>query len=112
MTVASRSHGGNEAGGLLGEPPGQGEGWDPQAQLGTVQRLPPTRRRGQLPLASLDLPSVPHHHPPALWIRFSQGRTQRTQALSLTRSPLGPRNPSGPLSPLSPCNDKGGQGES
>ena len=59
VTVASRSHGGNKAGGLLGEPPGQGEGWDPQAQLGTVQGLPTTRRRGQLPLASLDLPSIP-----------------------------------------------------
>lgn len=66
MTVASRSHGGNKAGGLLGELPGQGEGWDLQAQLGTVQRLPPTRRRGQLPLASLDLPSIPPPppHPP------------------------------------------------
>lgn len=43
------------------------------------------------------------------WTRFCPGRTQKTQVLSLTRSPLGPRNPSGPLSPLSPCSDKGGQ---
>ena len=76
---------------------------EPQGEQGQGLPLPPGEGSHPRPLDLLFVPL------PSPWTRFCPGRTQRTQVLSLTRSPLGPRNPSGPLSPLSPCSDKGGQ---
>lgn len=85
MTVASRSHRGNKAG-----PPGEatwarGKAFLPRSAL-ALPRGSPTSTGGQPPQASQTccLCASP---PP--WTRFCPGRTQRTQVLSLTRSPLG-----------------------
>lgn len=101
---------GKQGRGLLGKLPGLGgKAFLPRSALALPRGSPYLHRRAAAPGLPRLAVCVP---PPPPWTRFCPGRTQRTQVLSLTRSPLGPRNPSGPLSPLSPCSDKGGQGKS